>query len=120
MLITPTATILRRALGALAVVLFAGCLTAVAGSTTYWSPIHATVLAVDVRHHTVTIRHEALETAPAGIRVCSVRDTRTLTHLKEGQLIEARAETSTSIWMLDAVRIVGRSGSTTTNPRRMA
>jgi hypothetical protein len=49
-----------------------------------------------------------------------VRDARTLTHLKEGQLIEARAETSTSIWTLDAVRIVGRSGSTTTNPRRMA
>jgi Cu/Ag efflux protein CusF len=114
-----TASIPRRALGALALVLWVACLTPAARATAYWSPIHATVLAVDRRHHTVTIRHEALETAPAGVRVCVVHDSRALLHLKEGQLIEARAETSTSLWTLDAIRIVGRSGSTT-DPRRMA
>jgi Cu/Ag efflux protein CusF len=111
----------RPALMALAMALsLAGILGATARGTAYWSPIHAIVLSVDRRHHTVTIRHEALETEPAGVRVCVVRNPHSLAQLRSGELIEARAQTSKATWTLDGIRVVGRSGSTTLTPRRMA
>jgi hypothetical protein len=88
----------------------AGFATA-ARATAYWSTIHAVVLAIDHHHRTLTIRHEALETEPAGIRTCGVRDPRALLHLHVGQLIEARAETSHAQWILDGIRVVGPSGA---------
>jgi Cu/Ag efflux protein CusF len=83
-----------------------------AGASAYWSPIHATVLSVDRRHKTITIRNEALETVPSAVRVCAVRDARSIQRLRGGEQIEARAETSHAQWMLDGIRIIGRSGST--------
>jgi len=79
--------------------------------TAFWSPIHATVLSVDRQHKTLTIRYEALETVPAGVRICAVREVKSLAHLRAGQLIEARAETSHAQWLLDDIHIVGRAGS---------
>jgi Cu/Ag efflux protein CusF len=77
----------------------------------FWSAIHATVVSVDRKHKTLTIRHEALETVPAGVRVCAVRDSRSLEHVHAGSIIEARAETSHAEWLLEGIHIVGRTGS---------
>ena len=95
---------------ALTVCFYVQATRALAG--TYWSPIHAVVLSVDRHRKTVTIRHEALETVPAGVRVCAVRDARTLTRLRGGELIEARAETSHAEWVLDGIRVVPKERGT--------
>jgi Cu/Ag efflux protein CusF len=84
--------------------------TVAAPATSYWSAIHAVVLSVDRSHKTVTIRSEALETLPAGVRTCSVRDERTLQELRSGELIEARAQTSVSKWNLEDIRVVHNAG----------
>jgi Cu/Ag efflux protein CusF len=84
--------------------------TVPAAATSYWSAIHAVVLSVDRSHKTVTIRSEALETLPAGVRTCSVRDARALQELHTGELIEARAQTSVSKWNLEDIRVVHNGG----------
>jgi Cu/Ag efflux protein CusF len=91
-----------------------------APATSYWSAIHAVVLSVDRSHRTVTIRSEALETLPAGVRTCSVRDTHALQELRSGELIEARAQTSVSTWNLENIRVVHNGGATRSDGTHVA
>ena len=66
--------------------------------------IYATVVSVDRARATVVLKHAALETAGPGMRRCRLRDKKSLGWLKPGVAIEAVADTSRQMWLLDRVQ----------------
>jgi Cu/Ag efflux protein CusF len=68
-------------------------------------PIQGTVVRVDSAHGRLTLRHAPLETAPAGVRMCSVSDRKELTGIKPGASITALADTSRREWRLRRIRL---------------
>lgn len=68
-------------------------------------PVAGTVVRVDHAHGRLVLRHAPLETAPAGVRTCSVSDRRELTGIKAGASITALADTSRREWLLRRIRL---------------
>ncbi|MFY9780335.1 MAG: hypothetical protein WAJ85_07480 [Candidatus Baltobacteraceae bacterium] len=68
-------------------------------------PVEGTVVRVDFAHRRLILRHAPLETAPAGVRTCSVFDRKELSGIKAGASITALADTSRHEWLLRRIRL---------------
>ena len=71
-----------------------------------WIPVAGTVVSIDRVHHTVGLRHAALETLAAGTEYCRFTHPNAARYLRPGQDITAVAETDRHPWLLDNVRVM--------------